>query len=80
VASASDVPSVWPGQVWLCVEHLESGSEHCTCGLVPYVPRADVERLRTALRRIADAESGHWGRIAHGALHPERAQKNEDAR
>ena len=25
-------------------------------------------RYRTALARIADAESGHWGRIAHDAL------------
>jgi hypothetical protein len=25
-------------------------------------------RYRTALARIADSESGHWGRIAHDAL------------
>jgi hypothetical protein len=30
----------------------------------------ELERLRAALRRIADAESGHWGWIAHEALHP----------
>lgn len=29
---------------------------------------AEVERLRAALRRIADAESGHWGVIARKAL------------
>ena len=27
-----------------------------------------LARYRAALARIADAESGHWGRIAHDAL------------
>lgn len=30
------------------------------------------ERYRRALVRIANAESGWWGRIAHEALHPSR--------
>lgn len=31
------------------------------------------DRYRAALARIADAESGVWGQIAHQALHPERS-------
>jgi hypothetical protein len=37
---------------------------------------AELERLKAALRRIADSESGHWGWIAHEVLHPERKTKN----
>lgn len=33
----------------------------------------DCDRYRAALRRIADAESGYWGRVAHEALHPSSA-------
>jgi hypothetical protein len=43
---------VEPGQVWLCLDHLESG-EGCTCGLMPYLPRAEAERLRDWLREFA---------------------------
>jgi len=32
---------------------------------------AENMRLRKALERIASAESGVWGRMAHEALHPE---------
>lgn len=39
-----------------------------------------IMQLEAGLRRIADAESGHWGWIAHGALHPERAQSSENHR
>jgi hypothetical protein len=37
--------------------------------------RADNDRLREALRRIASAESGPWGRIAHSALHPKEKSR-----
>lgn len=30
--------------------------------------REERDRFRRALARISDAESGHWGRIAHDAL------------
>lgn len=33
---------------------------------------AERDRYKAALIRIADAESGRWGWIAHDALHPER--------
>lgn len=36
-----------------------------------------ANEYRRALVRISDAESGHWGWIAHEALHPERAQSSE---
>jgi len=40
------------------------------------VVRADVERYRAALVRIANAESGQWGWIAFEALHPERSSSS----
>ena len=39
-----------PGQVWLCLEHLEEGE--CSCGLTPYVPRSDLERAETEIDRL----------------------------
>jgi len=52
------------------IEHLEgllNAAAHERAGLL-----IDMERYRRALVRIADSESGIWGRIAHVALHPER--------
>jgi len=37
---------------WLCPEHAEANAGECTCGLVPYVPKAEAERLRDILDRI----------------------------
>ena len=59
------------------IEHLETEVEHLE-GLRTVAARerhALLDRLahyRQALVRIADSESGHWGRIAFAALHPER--------
>lgn len=33
----------------------------------------ELDRYRAALVRIANAESGYWGVIAHEALHPPEA-------
>ena len=36
---------------------------------------AELDRYRAALVRIADAESGVWGWIAHDALHPDAPRR-----
>lgn len=38
------------------------------------------DRYRKALARIADAESGHWGWIAHEALHPKQQHDTSEMR
>jgi hypothetical protein len=43
-----------------------------------YREGAVAERHRKALVRIADAESGHWGTIAHEALHPKQSRPKEE--
>jgi hypothetical protein len=43
---------VRPGQVWLCTEHLEDPTAECSCGLVPYLPRAEVEALEAEADRL----------------------------
>lgn len=42
-----------PGQVFLCLEHLESDGK-CDCGLIPYVPRDEQDRLRAGLTALRD--------------------------
>lgn len=47
---------------WKMLPH-GSGDRQAFC------PPCELARYRTALTKIASAESGHWGRIAWEALH-----------
>ncbi len=43
----------WPGQIFLCPEHIEEPSALCVCGLKPYVPREMVaEEVTAAMDRL----------------------------
>jgi hypothetical protein len=48
------------------------GSDYNRMEPVEVVPASEVERLRSALQQIVDAESGPWGWIAHEALRGSR--------
>ena len=65
---AGDVEPV----VILGVEEQDDGTHDMVLRSVDRDLVAERDRYRDALARIANAESGPWGQIAHAALHPER--------